>query len=83
MSRKKGMKQLKNGHCDQCLQYGVLSHYHGEYLCRDCFVGDYDEEYVQQRLQALIRGESPLARAQKKEDGNAFRFERTARKGRR
>lgn len=82
MSRKKGRPAVKHGWCELCTEEGYLSYYHGEYLCRDCFVGDYDEEYVEWRRQALLRGESPLARAQRKDDGNTFRFGQTARKGR-
>jgi len=49
-------KTLKDGHCDQCTKFETLTRYRDQYLCRDCFVGDYDPRYVQQRLEQLTYG---------------------------
>jgi hypothetical protein len=54
-------KSIKQDFCDRCETYNMLAKYRGEYLCRDCFVGDYGPEYVEQRKASLIhRGDYPL-----------------------
>jgi hypothetical protein len=61
MSRKKGQPLVKNGHCEECLQFRELTVFRNKYICRDCFVGDYDQEYVENRLQNLLRSTSALS----------------------
>lgn len=64
MTIKKRKPLFKIGLCEQCNDSATLTLHQGEYLCRDCFVGDYDHEYVQQRLNALMSKQSRLAQLQ-------------------
>lgn len=58
--------RFKDGYCDDCGKFGSLWRFKKKYYCCDCFVGDYDEQYVQDRLAALTRKTGNLAAVQEK-----------------
>lgn len=67
-------KTLKDGRCERCGVYTTLARLRQQYLCRDCFVGPYDPEYVDARIDSLIRGEHALAKIERGEDGDGLGF---------
>lgn len=71
---KKRKPIFKDGTCDNCLIFETLTRYRGKYFCRDCFVGDYNPEYVQLRLAQLLSGRHALAKAQETDECNQIRL---------
>lgn len=52
---------IRNGVCSNCLEFSGLFFFRKRYLCRDCFVGDYDPEYIKWKREALLAGPHHLA----------------------
>lgn len=65
---------LKEGICDRCGEFAMLAKYRKLYICRDCFVGDYDPEYVQWRIGSALSGRHPLDKIANGEDGEGLGF---------
>jgi hypothetical protein len=74
--KKKSPPQFKEGLCEKenCSNFATLYRFRCQYICLDCFL-HFDPQCVQDRVDALTRGPSGLARLQNGEsgDGPAFR----------
>lgn len=62
--KKPRRKILREGFCEECHDHGMLTLYKNKYICRDCFVGEYEESYVKQRLEQITAGKHAITQIQ-------------------
>lgn len=80
--KRKKLPRFREGVCANrdCNAFATLTKFRGKYFCIDCFLR-YDDEYVKTRLELMDRGEHPLARLERGQDGISPAFRAGKRKG--